>query len=69
MDYLCGENGNGLSGGEKQWISIARSLFHNASVLLLDGATSALDSAASAKLKDMITSMRDITRIACIFGS
>lgn len=28
-DYLCGENGSGLSGGEKQRISIARSLLKN----------------------------------------
>ena len=42
-DYLCGENGSGLSGGEKQRISIARSLLKQAKVLLVDEATAALD--------------------------
>ncbi|MBQ4564434.1 MAG: ABC transporter ATP-binding protein, partial [Lachnospiraceae bacterium] len=42
-DYLCGENGCGLSGGEKQRISIARSLLKKAQVLLVDEATAALD--------------------------
>ena len=41
-DYLCGENGSGLSGGEKQRISIARSLFKKSQVLLVDEAN-ALD--------------------------
>lgn len=63
IQYRCGENGSGLSGGEKQRISIARSLLRNASVLLLDEATSALDAATSAKVEDMITRMTDMTRI------
>lgn len=41
--YLCGENGNGLSGGEKQRISIARSLLKKSQVLLADEATAAPD--------------------------
>ncbi|MDE5818622.1 MAG: ABC transporter ATP-binding protein/permease [Lachnospiraceae bacterium] len=43
LDYDCGEYGSNLSGGEKQRISIARSLLHKSSVLLMDEATAALD--------------------------
>ncbi len=63
IHYRCGENGSGLSGGEKQRISIARSLLRNASVLLLDEATSALDATTSAKVEDMIIRMTEMTRI------
>lgn len=40
---MVGEGGSSLSGGEKQRISIARALLKNASIILLDEATSSVD--------------------------
>jgi ABC-type multidrug transport system fused ATPase/permease subunit len=62
-DYLCGENGNGLSGGEKQRISIARSLLKDSSVLLADEITAALDSHTAYKVSSDILDLTGLTRI------
>ncbi len=62
-DYLCGENGCGLSGGEKQRISIARSLLKNSQVLLVDEATAALDAQTAFQVSDAILGLDGITRI------
>jgi len=62
-DYLCGENGNALSGGEKQRISIARSLLRKASVLLVDEATAALDAQTAYQVANSILDIRDLTKI------
>ena len=62
-DYLCGENGSGLSGGEKQRISIARSLLKKSQVLLVDEATAALDPQTAFYVSNAILDLKDLTRI------
>lgn len=62
-NYICGENGSGLSGGEKQRISIARSLLRNAQVLLVDEATASLDTMTACQVSNAILDLKDITRI------
>ena len=62
-NYLCGENGSGLSGGEKQRISIARSLLKRSSVLLVDEATAALDAKTAFHVSNSILELEGLTRI------
>ena len=62
-DALCGENGNGLSGGEKQRISIARSLLKKSRVLLVDEATAALDARTAFQVSSAILNLDGLTRI------
>lgn len=62
-DYLCGENGSGLSGGEKQRISVARSLLKKSSVLLADEVTAALDVQTAHRVSSDILDLQGITRI------
>jgi ABC-type multidrug transport system fused ATPase/permease subunit len=62
-EYLCGENGNGLSGGEKQRISIARSLLKKSQVLLVDEATAALDAETAYQVSSSIIGLEGATAI------
>lgn len=61
--YLCGEDGCNLSGGEKQRISIARCFLKDASVLIADEVTAALDAETAVHVMDEILRMRQMTKI------
>ncbi len=63
LETLCSEQGGGLSEGQAQRISIARSLLRNRNVMLFDEATSALDPETEQRLLHNLWEKHDKTII------
>jgi len=58
LDTVIGENGASLSGGQRQRLAIARALLRNSPVLILDEATSSLDSATEESITHTILKLK-----------
>jgi ABC-type multidrug transport system fused ATPase/permease subunit len=66
IDTQVGERGAKISGGERQRLGIARAMFTNPYLLVLDEATSSLDGETEASISDAIHALRGTTTVVMI---
>ena len=66
IDSPIGERGSNLSGGQKQRIGIARALYSNPGIIVLDEATSSLDAETEKLIGDSLQSLKGKTTLVIV---
>jgi ABC-type bacteriocin/lantibiotic exporter with double-glycine peptidase domain len=66
LDENVGENGNRISGGQRQRLGIARAVFTRPKMLVLDEATSALDGQSEAEISQAISDLKGTTTLVIV---
>jgi ABC-type multidrug transport system fused ATPase/permease subunit len=65
-DEKLHENFNRMSGGQRQRLGLARALYRESKILILDEATSSLDAITESKVMETVKSLRGITTVIIV---
>jgi ABC-type branched-subunit amino acid transport system ATPase component len=66
IDTIVGERGTRMSGGQRQRLGIARSLYFESDIIIFDESTNSLDAATEKQIMDIIYSLRGIKTVIIV---